>query len=234
MDAVVDALVEEVAGPGEAEAVEGGWVTGGGGAEGGLGVAGEEANFEGAFDVAGVLQGDVFGGGGVEGEELGDFFFEGERGEMEAECGVAGWEGIEAVGEGFEVEAGAADDDGEATAGGDVVQDGEGEGAEVLGVAGRGGGEVAEEVMGDEAEFGGGGFGGDEVEALVELEGVGVDDFAIELEGEVEGRSGFAGGGGADDIEGLRRWGVRRHLRRGGIKKSPSHGGRDGLLEINE
>jgi hypothetical protein len=79
-----------------------------------------------------------------------------------------------------------------------------------LGVAGGGGGEVAEEVMGDEAEFGGGGFGGDEVEALVELERVGVDDFAIELEGEVESGGGFAGGGGADDVEGLRGHLVRR------------------------
>jgi hypothetical protein len=76
-----------------------------------------------------------------------------------------------------------------------------------LGVAGGRGREVAEEVMGDEAEFGGGGFGSDEVEALIELEGVGVDDFAIELESEVEGRRGFSGGGWADDVEGLRRWG---------------------------
>jgi hypothetical protein len=121
VDAVVDALMEDVAGPGEAEAVEGGWGTGGGGAEGGLGLAGEEADFEGALDVAGVLEGDVFGGSGVEGEKLGDFFFEGEGGEMEAKIRVAWGEGIEAVGEGFEVEAGATDDDGETAAGGDVV-----------------------------------------------------------------------------------------------------------------
>ena len=79
---------------------------------------------------------------------------------------------------------------------------------------------MAEEVMGDAAEFGGGGFGGDEVEALVELEGVGVDDFAIELKGEVEGRRGFSGGGWADDVEGLRRWDGRRHLGRRGKRKA--------------
>ena len=61
MDAVVDALMEAFAGPGEAEAVDVGLGAGGGGAEGGLGLAGEEADFEGAFDVAGVLEGDVFG-----------------------------------------------------------------------------------------------------------------------------------------------------------------------------
>lgn len=61
MDAVVDALMEDIAGPGEAEAVDVGLGAGGGGAEGGLGLAGEEADFEGAFDVAGVSQGDVFG-----------------------------------------------------------------------------------------------------------------------------------------------------------------------------
>jgi hypothetical protein len=149
---------------------------------------------------------------------------------MEAEGGVAGWEGIESVGEGFEVEAGAADDDGDVTAGGNVVKDGEGEGAVALGVAGVGGGEVAEEMVGDEGELFGSGFGGDEVEALVELEGVGIDDFAIELEGEVESGGGFAGGGGADDVEGLRGRGERRH-QVVGEKKSPSHLGRDGLLE---
>jgi hypothetical protein len=137
------------------------------------------------------------------------------------------------VGEGFEVEAGAADDDGDAAAGGDVVKDGEGEGAVALGVAGVGGGEVAEEMVGDVVELFGGGFGGDEVEALVELERVGVDDFAIELEGEVESGGGFAGGGGADDVEGLRGWDLRRHQVEG-EKKSPSHGGRDGLLEMTE
>jgi hypothetical protein len=61
VDAVVDALMEAFAGPGEAEAVDVGLGAGGGGAEGGLGLAGEEADFEGAFDVAGVLERDVFG-----------------------------------------------------------------------------------------------------------------------------------------------------------------------------
>jgi hypothetical protein len=55
VDAVVDALMEAFSWPGEAEAVDAGLGAGGGGAEGGLGLAGEEADFEGAFDVAGVL-----------------------------------------------------------------------------------------------------------------------------------------------------------------------------------
>ena len=65
-----------------------------------------------------------------------------------------------------------------------------------------------------------------------EAEGVGVDDFAIELKGEVEGRRGFSGGGWADDVEGLRRWDGRRHLGRRGKRKARHTWGVTGFWKV--
>ncbi len=47
--------------------------------------------------------------------------------------------------------------------------------------------------------FGGRSLGRTDVEATIDLEGVAVDDFAVELPGEEEGEGAFPGGGGAED-----------------------------------
>jgi len=219
---LIDALVEEGAGPVEADAVDGGSGAVEGGAQRRLGLAGEEAYFEGAFDVAGILQRHVAGGKRVEGEELGDLLFEGEGGEEGAKLRIAARERIEAVSEGLQVEAGASDNDGDLVAGVDAVKERKREIAEALGVARFIGVEDVEQVVGDESAFGGAGFGGQDVESAVELEGVGIDDFTADVAGQCEGGRAFAGGGGADDKEGAGgdglEWG---HA--GQRQKSPSH-----------
>lgn len=71
-----------------------------------------------------------------------------------------------------------------------------------MGVAGFGGIEQVKQVVRDLGTLLRGGFGGDDVEPAIELEGVGIDDLAIDLGCERERECGLAGGGGADEIEG--------------------------------
>ncbi|GAA2968038.1 hypothetical protein GCM10010483_09510 [Actinokineospora diospyrosa] len=78
-------------------------------------------------------------------------------------------------------------------------------------VGGDGGGlghlEHVELVVGDAAALGGGDLGGADVHAPVQLQGVGVDDLAAEVFGEVVAEFGLAGRGGADDGDGTRHAG---------------------------
>ena len=53
----------------------------------------------------------------------------------------------------------------------------------------------------DAGAVGGGGFGGADVEAAIDGDGVAGEDFGVEAFGEVEGEGGFSAGGGADDDE---------------------------------
>lgn len=92
------------------------WVVVEGLAELGNGLAAEDADLEGALHVAGVVSIDGGGGGGVEGGEAFVEFVEGKSVEFFAESFVAGGEVGGAVGEEFDVEAGATDDDGEFSA----------------------------------------------------------------------------------------------------------------------
>ena len=79
--------------------------------------------------------------------------------------------------------------------------------------------EDAVEVVGGLRLFLGGGGGGEGFEAVVELEGVGINDLAIEGCGEGERRGAFAGGGGSADVKGI-------HLAL--TKASPPTGGQRG------
>ena len=165
----------------------------------GRGLAGEEADFEGAEGFVAVVGVDAGGGGGIEaGEEAVEA---GPLGEAGAEGGGGGGAGGEATEEGAEVEAGAAAEDGEAAAGGDGGQEGFDGAGEVAGGEGFGGGAEVKEMVGGGLAVGGGEFGGADVEAAEDLEGVGVEDFAVEAAGEGEGEIAFAGAGGADNCE---------------------------------
>ena len=108
-------------------------------------------------------------------------------------CGI----GADACEERLQVEAAAADDDGEAAAGVDVGDGGAGAAGEFAGGVALGGVEDVEEVVGDALAVLFGGFGGAEVEAAVGLEGVGVDDLAAAGLGEGQGQAALAYGGGA-------------------------------------
>lgn len=101
VDALLDALMEQGSIPHDHAAFDDRCGALGGGAEGGLGLASEQADLQGALDVAGILQRNVFDCGRVEREQAGDFFFEAQSGELGAQSWVARRKGIEAVGEGF-------------------------------------------------------------------------------------------------------------------------------------
>lgn len=103
--AAVDAVVELIAVEGEDDAVNVERGIGERLAEGGLRLAGEEADFEGSLDVAGIGERDVVGGGGVEPEEFGDFVFKGLGLEAGAKGGIGLGELCESVSEGFDVKA---------------------------------------------------------------------------------------------------------------------------------
>lgn len=168
-------------------------------ADGAAGVVGVDAGRRGGIDAL------EFGaaGGGVHGGEFGTELWVG-FGSVE-----------EAFEEGLDVEVGAADDDGEdvvgAKAGDGLVGAGEpgvegegGTGFRVSGFGSRVGNEIYE-MMRYAPAFGGGGFGGADVEAGVDLEGVGGDDLGAdgvlvaEGDGEIDGEVGLAAGGGAAD-----------------------------------
>lgn len=120
--------------------------------------------------------------------------------------------------EGVDEGVGAADDDREVFASGDVGDEvggmvaevGGGELAVVIGV------DVAEEVVGDAAALGGGNLVGGDVEAAVDLHFVGVDDFGGGEEGcKVDGETGLAGAGGAHDHHHLVFAAVERRVHTG-------------------
>jgi hypothetical protein len=231
MDALIDALVKRGTRPSEAEAANSGWRPSCRKAEGRLGLTREQADLKGALDVTGILQGHVFAGSRVEGEELADFFFKTLGGELAAEFGVARWQGIEAMGEGLQVETRTADDNGSAATGDDLMQSWLGQLVVALGVTAVCGAEGTKKVVWMAGALLGGGFGGDDVKAGVKLKGVRIDDLAMQDIGEVKRGGGFSRGGGANEKKGLRGRGLRRH-QEGWVKKSPSHVRCDGLWEV--
>lgn len=214
VEPLMDAVVEFGAGfgigyvegeEGEAVAVVGQGVAG---VEGGEGLAGEGDEFEGALDALGVGGGKAGGGGGVElgeaGVEVGPAVLAGFVVEGGAERGVGFGEVGDAFDEGAQVEHGAADNEGNATTGGDVAHEAGGVLGEAGGGVGFGGVEDVDEVVGAGGAFGGGGFSGADVHATVDEGGVGADDFDGETFGKGEGKGGFAAGGGTEEDEGGR------------------------------
>ncbi len=204
VDAGVDALVE--VGRGTVEAEDGGGRGGGGGVPGGAeargGLAGEAGDFDGADESAPVMGVDGGGEGGVDGLEFAEEVWEGGGLEGGAEVG-SGCGGVpEAFDPGFEVEAGAAAEDGGEAAGMDRGDGLVGEFEEAGGAEGFTGVGDVEEVVRDEGAFGRGRFGRADVHAAIDLHGVEGDDFGVEEGGEFEGDGGFAGGGGAGEEEG--------------------------------
>ncbi len=168
----------------------------------GGGAAGEDAEFEGADGFVGVVGMDAGGGFGVEAaEEAADGAWAALFAELEAgtEGFVAGGTGRETIEEGAEVEACAAAEDGKAAAAGEVGEKGADFGGEVAGGEEVGGGAEIDEVVGNGAAIGEGEFGGADVEAGVELDGVEVDDFAVETFGEGESEGGLPSPGGPGD-----------------------------------
>jgi len=79
------------------------------------------------------------------------------------------------------------------------VDDGVGEFDEAAYAEGLGGFDDVDEVVGQGGAAVGGGFGGADVHAAVDLHGVDGEDVGVEGLGEVEGGRALADGGGADD-----------------------------------
>ena len=74
-------------------------------------------------------------------------------------------------------------------------------------------------VVGYAFSIGDGWFGRADVEAAVDLAGVGGDDFDGGVVGELEGKAGLAGGGGAGDDEEGWAWGFRLFGRQGPLSQ---------------
>ena len=208
--AAVDAVVELRAGrlKGEAEDAE----AGEGVATallplGGEGLLSGEAEGEGAEELGGVVGVDGLGGAGVEAREqaveVSGAAAGAEGVEALAEGGSDGWRGKETVEQGAEIEAGAADEERQAAAGGDAVDGLAGVAGPVAGGEGLVGIDEIEAVVGDEGAVFEGGFGGADLHAAEDADGVAGEDFGGEALGEAEGEVGLAGGGGAgEDDEG--------------------------------
>ena len=177
------------------------------GQRGGEGAPGDGEDLQGSHDPAGVALADALGGQGVDGGHL---LPQGAgplgAGALLQACahGRVGAGEVEGIGDGADVEARAADDEGAPPAG----LDGGEVGAGVALVGGDGGllGDVEDVdlVVGVAAALVEGELGGAHVHAPVELGGVGPDDLAAggpiaEGVGEVEGELGLAGGRRADD-----------------------------------
>lgn len=142
---------------------------------------------------------DALGGFGVEaGEETGEV---GTLFEAGAEKEIRRGAGRQATEEGAEIEAGAAAEDGETTAGGDFGKEDFDLASEVGGGEGLVGTTNVEEMVRGGEAVGERKFGGADVEAAEHLKRVTVYEFAVEVAGKGDGESTFARTGGADDSE---------------------------------
>ncbi len=167
------------------------------------GLAGGEADLDGADELGVIVGVDARGGYGVESvedamEPAGGLAL---GAASEAGAGFCGagraWE--ETVHECAEVEAGATGDDGEVMAGGDLGDGTAREAGVITGGADIGGGKYVDEVVGDLCALGGGGFGGADFAFAVDGDGVATDDFAVEAMGEGERERGFSAGGWTEE-----------------------------------
>ena len=165
------------------------------------GTGGEQAEFEGAKGFVEIVGMDALGGGGIEpGEQAAN----GARParlagkEAGAERVIPLGAGGKAVEQGAEVKSGAAAENGEAAANGDLGEHGADFGDEITGGEDVGGGAEIDEMVGDAALTGGGHLGRSDVETGVDLDGIEVDNLAVEPlgEGESEGRLPRPGGSG--------------------------------------
>jgi hypothetical protein len=205
--ASVEAFVESGTGRIEADAEDA--VAGEGIAAGlpGIGerLAGGEADFEGADELGLVVGVDARGGGGIEAAEEsvqpGGAMAASACAEAVAEAFGALRTGEEAVEEGAQIEAGAAGNDGEVAAGGDVGEGLAGEAAVVAGSAEMVRREDVEEVVGDLAPLLRRGFGGADLHIAIDGDGVAADNLSVEAAGEGEREGRFAAAGWAEQSD---------------------------------
>ena len=181
-------------------------------------------DFEGADEAAGVVEVD---GGGAVGGEVAQAADEGGgsvclqfAGQAAAQVRI-GWRGAErgAREQRLDVEAGAADDDRKRSARLDVDDRGAGHACEAVGVEDLVRVNYVNQMVGCAFSFGECWLGGADVEAAVDLAGVGGDDFDGGVLGQVQGEAGFAGGGGAGDDEEGRALGFRMCERQGPLSQ---------------
>ena len=111
----------------------------------------------------------------------------------------------QAFGQGAQVEAGSAGDDGQFAAAGNIAQGGAGLAAVFAGGEGLIGIGDVDEVMRNAGALFGAGLGGAEVHAAIDGNGIATDDFAVEPLGEGERERGLAAAGRAEEDDGERR-----------------------------
>ncbi len=124
-------------------------------------------------------------------EPAGAFGFDG--GEAGAKGRVGGGSLEQTVEQGADIEPGAAADDRQASADGDFGDEGAGAAGKFTGGEDFVGLQEVEEVVGDTLAFARGDFGGADIQALIELQRIAVNDFALEGMGEMNGEVTFAG-----------------------------------------
>lgn len=163
--------------------------------------SGQEADFEGALDVAGIVAINPICFDGIEFCEAPVEFVEGERFQLGAKLGTGRREVGRIVGEELEVKAGTTHHDGQVAAGDDLFDDRLGQLSVGGGIEGVGGIADPEEVVGQDGLFFSAGGGGDCFQAPIELEGVAIDDFSLAGLCDGEGCRRFTGGGGTAEEE---------------------------------
>lgn len=105
------------------------------------------------------------------------------------------------MGESLQIKTAPTDNDGVFVALLDLLDDGLGESSVPGGVAGFFERQDGVEMMRNPGKLCGAGLGAADGHAAVDLEGVSVDDFAIECLGQSDGKRGLTGGSGAGEVE---------------------------------
>jgi len=166
------------------------------GVPGGQGLAGLEEDLEAALDADPIGGADAGGGVGV-GEsqplvEGGDAQALGVLPQGEAKGGVGWGRFYQAVAQGAQVQTRSAAQDDALAACMEVGDDGIGALCVACGGGGLVDGEGTVEVVGDLGSFFGGGFGGEQGQAVANLEGIAGDDLGPVSSGQIEGEGGLS------------------------------------------
>lgn len=164
--------------------------------------AGQEKDLKSAQNTAGILKVDMGASGGIDLLETPLEILQGQGGEFGAKGRIGVGRIHQAVSERLHVQAGTADDDGHASAGGNLGHFLPGQGDKTRGVKGLGRREDADEMMRGASQEVGAGLGGQDAEAGIDLIGIGTNNFAAEPASQFGGESAFADPGGAGNNDG--------------------------------
>ena len=165
------------------------------------GLAAQSADFQGTLNALGIVRGKAGGGQRVAqgefGMERGPAPFGGFLVQRGAEGGVGLWQVRQPLGQGFEIQHGAAHQQRNLAACGDVVHTAAGIVGKLRRRIGLGGRQQVDQVMRHGGLLGGGGLGRANVHFAVNQGRVDADNFHRQVSSQGQCQAGFARGGGA-------------------------------------